>query len=240
MVNEPAQNGFNEGLMDAAGIPAMVVAAGYIGFGALAAGHGLSVAGTLISTIFIWALPGQLILVEMHTLGAPFFAVLLTVIFSAARFLPMTVVLMPLLREARKRPASYYAAAQFVTMTSWAWAMARFPAMPAERRLGYFFGFTTALLATASAATALGFLAGDLLPPMAKLAFVFMSPMYFLLLLAGGSNDPRGYLAIVAGAIAGPLAHLVSPQWSVIVAGFAGGTLAYAGHRAWRKRGGAQ
>jgi predicted branched-subunit amino acid permease len=232
-----ARSAFAEGALHAAGIPAMVVAAGYIGFGALAAGHGLSFAGTLISTIFIWALPGQLILVEMHTLGAPFFAIVLTVVFSAARFLPMTVVLMPLLREARSKSAPYYAAAQFVTMTSWAWAMARFPAMTPDRRLGYFFGFTTVLMATASTATALGFLAGEGLPPMAKLAFVFMSPMYFLLLLAGGANDARGYLAIAAGAIAGPFAHMVSPQWSVIIAGFAGGTLAWAAHRAWRKSG---
>ena len=99
----------------------------------------------------------------------------------------------------------------------------------------YFFGFTLTLLLSATSATALGFLAGDLLPPLAKLAFVFMSPMYFLLLLSGGPNDARGYLAIAGGAIAGPLVHLVAPQWSVLVAGFLGGTLAYAGHRAWQR-----
>jgi predicted branched-subunit amino acid permease len=236
-MSSPARSGFHQGLLHAAGIPAMVLAAGYVGFGALAAGHGLSLAGTMLSTMLIWALPGQLILVEMHTLGAPFLAVFLTVVFSGARFLPMTVVLMPLLREARGRPVHYYAAAQFVAMTGWAWAMARFPDMPAERRLGYFFGFITVLMASALASTALGYLAGDLLPPMAKLAFVFMSPMYFLLLLAGGANDARGYLAIVIGAVAGPLMHFVAPQWSVIVAGFLGGTLAYAAHRMWKKRG---
>src|SRR5438105_3689772 len=73
---------FREGLLDALGIPAMVLAAGYIGFGALAASNGLSFAGTLLSTLLIWALPGQLILAEMHTLGAPFFAVLLSVVLS--------------------------------------------------------------------------------------------------------------------------------------------------------------
>ena len=230
------RKGVRDGVFHAAGIPALVLAAGYAGFGALAAGHGLSFAGTLFSTLFIWALPGQLILVEMHTVGAPFFAVLLTVIFSGARFLPMTVVLMPLLREAKAKPAHYYAAAQFVSMTGWAWAMARFPSVPPEERMGYFFGFTLTLLASATTATMLGFIAGDTLPPMAKLAFVFMSPMYFLLILAGGSNNALGYLAIVAGAVAGPLVHLVSPQWSVIVAGFIGGSLAYAAHRAWRTR----
>ena len=233
---ESQRKAVHEGALHAAGIPALVLAAGYFGLGALAAGHGLSFTGTLLSTLLMWALPGQLILVEMHTLGAPFFAVLFTVVFSAARFLPMTVVLMPLLREAKNRPIHLYIAAHFIAMTGWAWSMARFPAMPPERRLGYFFGFTSTLLISAAASTALGFIAGDLLPPLAKLAFVFMSPMYFLLLLAGTSNDGLSRLALLFGAIAGPAIHLLAPQWSVLAGGLAGGTLAYALQRAWRKR----
>jgi predicted branched-subunit amino acid permease len=231
----PARTGFRQGLLHAAGIPALVLAAGYIGFGALAAGHGLSLVGTLLSTLLIWALPAQLILVEMHTLGAPFFAVLLTAVLSGARFLPMTVILAPLLHEARSRPLHQYAAAHFISMSGWAWGMARFPAMPPGERLAYFFGFTATLMASALASTGLGYLAGDLLPPTAKLAFVFMSPMYFLLLLSGGASDARGTLAIVVGAVAGPLAHLVAPQWSVLFAGLFGGTLAYGAHCAWRR-----
>ena len=213
-----------------------MLAAGYVGFGALAASNGLSFAGTLLSTLFIWALPGQLILVEMHTLGAPFFAVLLSVALSAVRFLPMTVMLMPLLREAPQRKSHYYAAAQLISMTGWAWTMARFPSIPPKRRLGYFFGFALTLLASASTATALGFLAGDVLPPLAKVAFVFMSPMYFLLLLSGSTGDALGRAAAICGAVVGPLAHFVTPQWSVLVAGLVGGTLGYTAHRAWRAR----
>jgi predicted branched-subunit amino acid permease len=230
------RSAFREGARHALAIPCLVLAAGYTGFGALAAGHGLSFTGTMLSTLCIWALPGQLILVEMHTLGAPFFAVVLTVVLSGARFLPMTVVFMPLLREAGRRPLLFYAAEQFVTMTGWAWAMARFPAMPAERRLTYYFGFTLSLLFAASCATALGFLGGDLLPPTARLAIVFMSPMYFLLILAGGTTDRLGRAAVVCGAIAGPLAHLVAPQWSVLAAGFIGGSAAFALDRLLRRR----
>ncbi len=213
-----------------------MLAAGYLGFGALAAGNGLSFAGTMLSTLFIWALPGQLILVEMHSLGAPFFAVLLSVVLSAARFLPMTVVLMPLLREAKGRPGPYYLAAQLISMTGWAWSMARFPSIPAERRLGYFFGFALTLMASASVATALGFFAGGLLPPLARVALIFMGPMYFLLILTGSTSDALGRAAILCGAAVGPLAHFVTPQWSVLVAGLLGGTLGYAAHRAWRRR----
>ena len=233
------RDALQEGARDAAGIPALVLLAGYSGFGALAAGHGLPLAGTLLSTLFIWALPGQLILVEMHTLGAPFFAILLSVMVSAARFLPMTVVLMPLMREAKTTTPRYYLAAQLLSMTGWAWTMARFPVMPRERRLAYYFGFTLTLLVAATAATALGHAAGKLLPPMVTLAFVFMGPMYFLLLLAGSLSDAMSRLAIVCGALAGPLIHLASPQWSVLAGGLVGGTLGYALHRAWRKRGAA-
>ena len=236
MVQSPPRSAFTEGVRAAAGIPALVLAAGYMGFGALAAGNGLTFAGTVLSTLFIWALPGQLILVEMHTLGAPFFAVLLSVMTSAVRFLPMTLVMMPLLREAPNRDARFYMAAQLISMTGWAWAMARFPAIPPERRLGYFFGFALTLMASAGTATVLGFIAGDLLPPLAKLAFVFMSPIYFLLMLAGSTSDALGRSAIFFGAIVGPVSHFVTPQWSVLVAGLVGGTLGYTAHRAWRVR----
>ncbi len=231
-----ARRAFYEGSLHAAGIPALVLAAGYMGFGALAAGNGLSFVGTMLSTLLIWALPGQLVLVEMQSLSAPFFAVLLSVVVSAARFLPMTVVMMPLLRESPSRSTHYYAAAQLIAMTGWAWTMARFPSIPPERRLGYFFGFALTLMASASAATAVGFIAGDLLPPLAKIALIFMSPMYFLLILTGSASDTLGRAAIVFGAIVGPLAHFVTPQWSVLVAGLLGGTLGYAAHRAWRRR----
>ena len=44
-----------------------VLAAGYVGFGALSAGHGLSLAGTLLSTLLIWALPST----HYEPLGLP-------------------------------------------------------------------------------------------------------------------------------------------------------------------------
>ena len=45
-----------------------------------------------------------------------------------------------------------------------------------------------------------------------------------------------GRSAIGFGAMVGPLAHFVAPQWSVLIAGVLGGTLGYAAHRAWRHR----
>jgi hypothetical protein len=40
-------------------------------------------------------------------------------------------------------------------------------------------------------------------------------------------RDRAAALGLACGAVAGPLAYLATPAWSVLVGGFAGGTLAY-------------
>ncbi len=224
------------GVRAAAGIPSWVLVTGYLGFGALAAGHQLSLLGTLLSTLTIWALPGQLILVEMHTLGASFFVILLTVTLSAIRFLPMTVAFMPLLREARVVSWRHYAAAHLLSISGWAWCMSRLPEMPPAQRLAYYFGFTLTLMVSSLIASWIGYVAGDLLPANAQLAFVLMSPIYFLLILSGETRTGIGRLALVAGAICGPLVHLVSAQWSVLLSGVIGGSVAWWLHRYWQHK----
>ena len=225
------------GAREAAGIPAVTLAAGYVGFGALAAGHHLPLAGSVLASLWIWALPGQLILVEMYAVGAPLLALVLSVMLSAARFLPMTVVLMPMMRHERHRGWQYWLAAQLLAMTGWAMAMARFPAMVVDRRLPWFFGFTLVCWGASAAATALGYFVADSLTPVAKLGLVFLAPMYYLLILTGGIRDRLGWIALACGAAAGPLAYAASPQWSVLIGGFTGGTLAWLVQRGVRRGG---
>lgn len=225
------------GAREAAGVPAAVLAAGYLGFGAFAAGHALPLPLVVASTLAIWALPGQLIMVEMNTLGAPLFAIVLTVALSSARFLPMTLVLMPLMRDARHRGWRYYAAAQLLALTGWTMAMARFPQIARGDRLAWFCGFALVCMAASAAASAAGYLVADLLTPLAKAGLVFMAPMYYLLILVGGIRDRAAALALACGALAGPLAYLATPGWSVLVGGFAGGTLAYLILRGGRRHG---
>ena len=180
------------------------------------------------STVVIWALPGQLIFIEMHTLGAPLLATVIAVMLSSARFLPMTVMLMPELRDASHRRWKYYVVAQLLSLSGWTMAVARFPDIPRSQRLAWLYGFALVLIVVSAASTAAGYLGADRLPPLVRLGLVFMVPMYYLLILTGAVRDRVAALGLVCGAIAGPLAYLVSPQWSVPLGGLAGGSLAYA------------
>jgi predicted branched-subunit amino acid permease len=212
---------------EAAGVPAAVLVAGFLGFGALAAAHDIPLSVAVASTAVIWALPGQIVFVEMHSLAAPLLATVLAVMLSSARFLPMTLMLMPEMRDPRHRAWKYYVAAQLLSLAGWTMAVARFPEMPRAQRLAWFFGFTLVLVSVSAASTAAGYLGADHLPPLARLALVFMVPMYYLLILTGAVRERIAALGLACGAIAGPLAHLATPEWSVLLGGLAGGTAAY-------------
>jgi predicted branched-subunit amino acid permease len=82
-------------------------------------------------------------------------------------------------------------------------------------------------MAASALSTAAGYLGADRLPPLARLGLVFMVPMYYLLILTGAVRDRTAALGLACGAVAGPLAYLATPEWSVLVGGLAGGTAAY-------------
>ncbi len=215
------------GVRDAAGVPAAVLAAGMIGFGAFALEYGFNVWLALLCTTGIWALPGQIVLLEMVSNGAPGYLSVIAVMLTGARFLPMTMSLMPVIRHPCHSQLVIYLTAHLISMTSWAWAMQRCAGMHQERRLPYFMGFAAACWAVSIAATAVGYFLAGWFPAPLRLGFVFLTPVYFLVILIGDVRTVLAAWALACGAVAGPLFHLLSPQWSVLLAGAVGGTLAY-------------
>jgi predicted branched-subunit amino acid permease len=221
------------GAWEAFGVPGAVLSAGFIGYGALAADAGYSLIVMTFSTLAIWALPGQLVLHEMYVVGAAWFAIVPAVMLTAARFLPMTLTLLPVLREGPAPRWRYYAAAHFIAMTSWAIGMRRCPELPRGERLAYFFGFSLTCWILSVMTGIVGFFIGGSMPQPVRIAFVFLTPLYFLVMLVGEMRRATA-TALVCGAVCGPLFYLANPQWSVPLAGVVGGTLAYAAQRALR------
>jgi predicted branched-subunit amino acid permease len=224
------------GIRDALGVPGAVLAAGMLGFGALALESGLSLLMALACTAGIWALPGQIVLIEMHMSGAPGALTVLAVTLTAARFLPMAVSLMPVIRDPGYSRATVYSAAQLLAMTSWAWTMRRCADLPRESRLAYFIGFSATCWTIGVAATAAGYYLAGSFSPLMRMGFVFLNPVYFVVLLIADARTVLAVCALVCGAIAGPLLYYANPQWSVLLAGLIGGTAGYVIQRVLRGR----
>lgn len=222
---------FRAGVREALGVPGAVLGATYLGFGALAFASGIPVWIVIASTITIWALPGQLVMIDMWQLGAPMIAILLAVMLTNARFLPMTVTLMPVIRHRGNRPWVYYAAAQCVAMSSWIICMRRGPEMPPEERIAFLYGLAVGFISIGVCAGAIGFYIAESIPAVLQIGMVFLAPVYFVVFLIVEIRTRMVAIALACGGLAGPLLYLVTPQWSVLIAGFAGGTLAFAIHK---------
>lgn len=236
MTDNGATPGWRLGIRDAFGVRAAVVGAGFIGYGSLAEEYGLSIAHSLFATVAIWALPGQLILIEMHAIGAAAIAIVLASTLSGARFLPMNLSLMPLIRDPRYGKMKVYFIAQLVSMSGWAIAMRRAPDLPSEERMPYLIGFQLTCMAVGAACAVAGHLLTGALPPLVRVGLVFLAPAYFLVILVGELRTRLAAIAVFCGAVAGPLFYVVNPQWSVIAAGVFGGTAAYLVRRKYGKR----
>jgi predicted branched-subunit amino acid permease len=222
-----ARGAFLQAARESIGVPSLVLAAGYLGFGALASGSGFPLWAALLSSATIFALPGQLAMLEMSLAGTVATAIVITVGLTAARFLPMAVAMMPLLRLDDRPSWRLYAAAQLLAMTGWAASMRSFPALPPPQRLSWFLGFAATNWVACLLATLLGYSLADSLPALVRHGLVFVGPLYFLLMLTGETRTRHGIVALACGAVIGPLVHLASPQWSVMLGGVIGGTLAW-------------
>ncbi len=232
---------FATGAREALGVPAAVLGAGFLGYGSLAADAGYPVWLTLAATVAIWALPGQLVLMEMQAGGAAAVATVLAVSLSAARFFPMTLTLMPLMRDGSspRRLWQFLLAAQLVSMTTWAVAMRRFnepDLKDLESRWHYFLGFSAVCIGSAALFAVIGQLLLGALPPLARFGLALLTPLYFFVTLVGEAQSRASITALVCGAAVALLLHAVAPGWSLLGAGFIGGTAAFMLQRVHARR----
>jgi len=225
LIFESESQAFNRGLRDALGAPAVVLFAGMLGFGALGHSIGLSFWVTTASSLLMYALPGQVVFAEMVATGATAFVIGLAAALTAARFLPMTLTVLPQI-PAERRDAKLYLWVHTLSMTSWAIAMRDFPKMDPLHRRAYFCGLGLVCWGVSAPATAIGYLLAGTVPLPITLALVFLNPLFFLLTFAE-VRPSANRIAILLGAVLGPLTYLVSRDYSLLATGLIGGTTAY-------------
>lgn len=215
------------GALEAFGIPMLVLGGSYLGFGALVREAGLAIWHGLFSTLTGWALPGQIALLELYSVGAPLLVIASAVALTNVRLLPMVMTLMPIIDDRRYPRWSYYCAAHVIAITGWVAAMRVCPLLPQDQRLPYFAGFTGTLWISTLGATAIGFVLASAVPAYVTLGLVFINPIYFMLVFAADLRHRGRTLALIFGALAGPPLYLWSPDWCLVIAGISAGTLAF-------------
>jgi predicted branched-subunit amino acid permease len=222
-----AKAGLIKALRDPPVAPAAVLCLSFVGFGVLCHGAHLGLAPSLYTTIFVFALPAQVILVDQIARDIPLWTTALAVAFTGVRLLPMTVALMPHLRAGRPPRLIDYAAAHFVAVTMWIESMRRIPRLPRDMRLPYYFGLAIILAGVSFAGTIAGYLIADHLPRTVAAGLIFLTPAYFFMGLIGNGHARGDYAPIVLGFCGAPLFMKLVPSFDLVSTGLLAGTASF-------------
>lgn len=228
---------FAAGMQDSIGSPALVLGASFVGFGSLLYELDISLWLGFLSIVSTWALPAQVASVEMFARDAPLFAVFVAVALINFRFLPMTVAMLPLLRQSGVRTWHLYGLAHFIAVTTWVLVMLRGPEMPPEQRLPYFWGGVAMVIPAALTGTTVGYVVAGAVPPQVTHGLIFLNPVFFMLVLLVDLRQRVRAYALLFGAMLGPLLHALTPTWGLLLAGVVGGSAAFLADRALGARG---
>lgn len=225
------------GIRDAAGLPALMLMASLIGVGGLARDVGYPMGAGVLSTILIWAAPGQMVMFGAIAAGAALPAVAVAVSLSSIRFLPMCVALLPLLRRSGTPTWLLLLIAHYVAITAWVHSMRVLPEMPIDERIPYFLGFANTVLVAATIATGAGYYLIGQLPTAFAAGLLLTSPLFFLVNMVASARQLIDWLALGLGFGLAPIAiRFVPAGLDLLVEGLVGGTLAYLVHRLLRAR----
>jgi predicted branched-subunit amino acid permease len=219
--------GLPQGVRAAVCLPALVMAGSFVGFGAFVASLGIDLAAGLASIVLIWALPGQVVFMDMWAKGADVLVIALAVSVTAVRLLPMVVLVLASARVPGAPRWPEFVMAHFTAVTIWIMANRKIFDIPPPRRLPWLLGLGLGLMAGMFAFMSLGFVLADWLPPVLAAALVFFTPAFFLLSLVASARWRFDYLAIGLGALTWPIATALVPDFDLLVAGLIGGTAAY-------------
>ena len=217
------------GFADAIGFPALILVSTMTGIGSIARDADFGAFATILSTLLIWGAPGQVVMVELYQAGAGLLPLALGVGLANARFFPMTAALLPKLFG--RQPGSGfsllpYLCAQMVSINTWAFAMREAVRLPPKDLRVYFLTFASVVMTAALLGSAIGYYGAAGLPSSLKLVLLMLTPLYFGLVVAA-PGDRAGALALIFGALAGPPAHLLNPDFGLLVAGAVAGCLAF-------------
>jgi predicted branched-subunit amino acid permease len=209
----------------------LVLAGTYIGMGALTHDYGFSSWWLALSSILVWAAPGQVILISSLGTGAPPVEAAVAVTLSAIRLFPMVVALLPLLRGPPTRLRDLLLPTHFTSVSMWVESLRLLPTMPRERHIAFCNGLSVGYMGTAVTFGFAGYYLAAGLSPLLAGTLLFLTPISFLISTARNARVMVDRLALALGLVLGPALTYWHVGLDLMWTGVVGGSLAYGVHR---------
>ena len=218
---------FRVGMRVGLSVPAAVLFATAIGFGAMARDGGFTFGHTMFVTVTMFAMPNQVMLLDQLARNETLLIAGIAVALTAMRLLPMTVTLAPLLDRPRRHLLQDLALSHFVSISTWLEGHRHLPGKPEGERVPFFLGVGLTVVTAMIVATMIGYTMAGSLPPLITLALLFTTPVYFFLSLLATARTRLDAYAIGAGTGLVPVMHYLMPGYDLLATGIVGGTAAF-------------
>ena len=192
--------------------PAIALACSFIALGALMHNAGFNLQQSAASSFFTYALPGQLVMTESFLVGSSLVNIFLSVWLVNFRLYPMSVALAPILKHESQPRWKYYLSCHMIAVSSWLIMKETYKKIDQKYRLDYWLGIGCGTLSAAVISTLIGFLISDYLTKG---------------MMIGAMNNLKIIVAVLSGGLLGPIFYLATPEWSILIAGIVGGTIAF-------------
>ncbi len=218
---------FKKGAQHAFGVPAIGLGASMFTFGAYLKSSGFTLLESFTSTFFTFALPGQFVMAETIVAGGTLLNIFLAVLLTNARLYPMTVNLIPIIRHSNYPKWRYYLVAQFIAVTAWFNMFAVHKQINQDEKFDYFFGLAGFLWFVSVICTVSGFLISNYVSHKILVGFVFVNPIYFLVMTLTNLVEKKIITSIILGSILSIILFQFIPDWSVLISGLSAGTIGF-------------
>ena len=96
-----------------------------------------------------------------------------------------------------------------------------------KNRIDFWIGIGCATWTTAVIGTFIGFYASDYLDKNIMMGLAILNPIYFLCMMVGAMKTIQIGVSVILGLLLGPIFYFFSPEWSILLGGLVGGTIAY-------------
>ena len=207
--------------------PAIPLAACFVALGALLKDAGFNIQQSAASSLFTYALPGQLVMAESLLIGTSLLNIFLAVWIVNYRLYPMTVSLFPLLKHKSQPKWKYYLSCHFLAVSSWLIAKDSYKKIDQRYRIDFWMGIGFGTWSTAVLMTLCGYLLSDYLNKDMMIGLAIVNPVYFFCMMIGAMKNISITVAVIGGTILGPAVYLFSTEWAILFAGLAAGTVAF-------------
>ena len=207
--------------------PAIPLAACFIALGALLKDAGFNIQQSAASSLFTYALPGQLVMAESLLVGASVINIFIAVWLVNFRLYPMTVSLFPLLNHVSQPKWKYYLSCHFIAVSSWLIMKDNYENIEKENRIDFWIGIGVATWSVAIFSTIIGYVASDFFNKDILIGLAIINPIYFICMMVGAMKTFQISLSVILGATLGPIFYFLSAEWCILFGGFTAGTIAF-------------